>query len=305
MSVYCYLVRPRGFCSGVNRAVNMAEQVLKLYKEIYITEDIIHNKVFMKEMVEKGAVKVSSVQDIPDGKVIMFSAHGISPHVVSLCEKKGLTIVDGTCPIVASVQKSVRQSAKEGKSIVIIGNRSHSEIISMIGSADNKNVFVVSNELEVDLLPNMDGLSVVYYTQTTLDKHLVEKVIVALKDKIPHIESDRENNICCATTERQNAIISMAPEVDLVIVVGSNHSSNTLRLVEVAARSGAKRVVRVDSVDDLSAVKFPKSVGSIAITAGASAPEYVVQEIVKYLQNVIEDLDIREMEDFKQDYDEY
>lgn len=304
MSVVCYLVSPRGFCSGVNRAVNMAEQVLKLYKEIYITEDIIHNKVFMKEMVEKGAIKVFSVEEIPDGKVVMFSAHGVSPEIVAACEKKGLTIVDGTCPIVASVQQSIKQSTKEGKTIVIIGNRSHSEIVGMVGCAGNKNVFVVANELEVDLLPTMEGSGVVYYTQTTLDKYLVEKVVAALKSKIPHIESDKENNICCATTKRQNAVKFIAPDVDLMIVVGSKHSSNTMRLVEVATRAGAKQVVRVDSVEDLEHLKSLESAKSIAITSGASAPETIVQEIVEYLKNVIEDIDIQLLEDCDQNCNE-
>ncbi len=304
MSVVCYLVSPIGFCSGVNRAVNMAEQVLKFYKEIYITEDIIHNKVFMNEMIANGAIKVCSIEDIPDGKVVMFSAHGVSPKIISACEKKGLTIIDGTCPIVASVQQLIKQSAKEEKAIVIIGNRSHSEIVGMVGCAENKNVFVVANELEVDLLPSMEGLNVVYYTQTTMDEYLVEKVVATLKAKIPHIESEKENNICCATAKRQNVVKSIASEVDLMIVVGSKYSSNTMQLVEVATRAGARQVIRVDSVEDLEHLKFLKSAKSIGIASGSSTPEYVVQEIVEHLKNVIENLDIHLLEGCNQNCNE-
>lgn len=305
MSAVCYLVSPRGFCSGVNRAVNMVEQVLKLYKEIYIMEDIIHNKVFMKSILEKGVIKVSSVEEIPDGKVVMFSAHGVSPEIIAVCEKKGLTIVDGTCPIVSSIQNSIKKSAKEGKTIILIGNRAHPEIIGMMGCANNRNIFVVSNELEVNLLPDMKDTDVVYYTQTTLDENTTAKIISVLKAKIPHIESDGGNNICHATTERQKSIKSIASKVDLVIVAGSKYSSNTMSLIEVASRAGAKNVIRVDSSKELSNIKLLNSAKSIAVTSGASAPEYIIEGIIDYLRNTIDNLDIRNAVDITEEqYDD-
>ncbi len=299
MSVVCYLIKPRGFCSGVSRAVNMANQVLKLYKEFYITEDIIHNKVFMDDMLARGARKVSSVEDIPDGSVVMFSTHGVSPTIVSLCEKKNLTIIDATCPIVHAIQKSIIRTAKEGKSIVIIGNKSHSEVIGLIGCAGNQEVFVVSNEADIEMLPDMTGKEVAYYTQTTLDIYTLDKIINALKEKIPHITSLHNNNICQATIERQTAINEIAHDVDVVIVVGSQHSSNTMRLVEIATKCGAKQVIRVDSKDDID-INALQHAKSLAITASASAPDYLVKEIVEYFSKKLDDVTIKNVSSLKQ-----
>lgn len=298
MPVICYLVSPRGFCSGVNRAVNMAEQILKLYKKFYITEDIIHNKMFMSDMIAKGAIKVSSVDEIPDGNVIMFSAHGVSPQVVETCEAKGLTIIDGTCPVVKTIQRSIKRNSLDNKIIILIGNRYHPEIIGMLGyAADNTKIFVVSNEEDVALLPDMSNLEAVYYTQTTLDRYRTTEIINAVQAKIPHVKSESENNICYATMERQSTIKNITDkiELDLVIVVGSATSSNTTRLVEIAKDSPAKNVIRIDSKDELNTDILPNNIRTIAITSGASVPNNLVDEVILYIREIFDEVTVEEI----------
>jgi 4-hydroxy-3-methylbut-2-enyl diphosphate reductase len=270
----------------------MADQVLKLYKNVYITEDIIHNRAFMADMIAKGAIKVSFVEEIPDGNVVMFSAHGVSPEIVKICEKKGLTIVDATCPTVTTIQESIIKDSKEGKTIIIIGNKSHPEVIGLAGCISNQNPFVVSNEDEIDLLPDMQNSEVVYYTQTTLERFVVDGIIEALKRKIPHIKSVKNDYICNATLERQEVIKKIASQIDLFIVVGSKHSSNTMRLTEVATRFGAKNVIRIDTKDEINE-ELLQNVETIAITAGTSAPEYLVQDVLNFLHEKIKDIEIR------------
>lgn len=289
------MLSPRGFCSGVLRAVNMANQVLKLYGTVYVMEDIIHNKIFMKGLERNGIIKVDSIDEIPDGSVVMFSAHGVSPQLVDEAEKKELTIIDGTCPIVKSIQNEVKKESESGKKIIIIGNRAHAEIVALLGVARNKNVFVVYNEMDIDLLPDFSNDDeVVYFTQTTLDCSAVEDVIKKLKTKIPNLESNSKNNVCYATRERQEPVRRISSSVDLVIVVGSSHSSNAKRLSEVALSSGAKKSILIDSKEDLKDSDFDE-VRSIAITSAASTPDELVQELIEFLKEKFELV----VEDFK------
>ncbi|MDR2667128.1 MAG: 4-hydroxy-3-methylbut-2-enyl diphosphate reductase [Holosporales bacterium] len=284
MSITCYLLSPRGFCSGVSRAVNMAEQIVKLYGTVYVVEDIIHNKTFMNSMVKKGIVKVPSIDDVPNGAAVMFSAHGTPPQVLEKAEKRELTIVDSTCPVVKAIQNEIAKEAEAGKKIVIIGNRAHAEILAFLGSASETDVFVVYSEIDVDLLDDFTGNEVVYFTQTTLDHVHVQSIVNRLKEKVPHIKSNSQNNICYATKERQDVVRHIAGSTDLMIIVGSSHSSNAKRLREVALDSGAKNVVLIDSKNELEDSVF-NGVETAAITAAASTPEEVVQELVCYLED--------------------
>lgn len=287
MSIVCYLLSPRGFCSGVSRTVDMAKQMLKLYGTIYITEDIIHNKIFIKQLEENGLIKVDSLDDIPDGSVIMFSAHGVSPQTIEKAEKKELTIIDGTCPILKSIQNSVKRESESGKKIILIGHRSHAEIIALLGYAENNDIYVVYDEIDVDLLPDFSNDEVVYFTQTTLDSNVVDIVVEKLKEKIPHIKSLTQNNICYATKERQDAVRRIANLIDLFIVVGSSHSSNANRLREVALSSGAKKAILVDSKEDLINYNFDE-IDTMAITSAASTPEEIVQELLEFLRKKLD-----------------
>jgi 4-hydroxy-3-methylbut-2-enyl diphosphate reductase len=273
----------------------MAEQVLKLYGNVYITEDIIHNKIFMNEMVSRGFVKVTSIDEIPNGATVMFSAHGVSPQTIAKTEKKELTIIDGTCPIVKAIQNEVRNEADHGRKIVIIGNRSHAEIVALIGYANNTEVFVVSNVTDIDLLPDFSKEEVTYFTQTTLDYIKAQEVVGSLKAKVPHIRSSADDNICYATKERQDVVRKVAKFVDLIVVVGSSHSSNAARLREVALSSGVPSAILIDSKNDFN-MGILNDVDTMAITSSASTPDAILQDLVNHLKSTadveIEDFDM-------------
>ncbi len=292
MSITCYLLSPRGYCSGVARAVSMANQAMKLYKTFYVTEDVIHNKIYIKQLEQQGMVKVDSIDDVPDGSTLMFSAHGVSPKIVEKAEKKELTIIDATCPIVKSIQNEVKLATEQGKKIIIIGHKSHAEIVALMGYADNTKFYVVYNEIDIDLLPDFADDEVVYFTQTTLDYSVVEQIVAKLKEKFPGIKPGGTNGVCYATRERQDVVRKVASSLDLLIVVGSSHSSNAKRLVEVALSSGAKKAILIDSKDDLKSEDIC-GVNTMAVTSAASTPEELVQDLIKHLREKY-DIDLEE-----------
>ena len=283
MSITCYLLFPRGYCSGVTRAVSMANQAMKLYKTFYVTEDVIHNRIYIKQLEQQGMVKVDSINDVPDGSTLMFSAHGVSPKIVEKAEKKELTIIDATCPIVKSIQNEVKLATEQGKKIIIIGHKSHAEIVALMGYADNTKFYVVYNEIDIDLLPDFSDDEVVYFTQTTLDYSVVEQIVARLREKFPEIKPGCTNGVCYATRERQDVVRKIANSLDLLIVVGSSHSSNAKRLVEVALSSGAKKAILIDSKDDLKPEELD-NVETMAITSAASTPEELVQDLINHLK---------------------
>ena len=287
MPITCYLLSPRGYCSGVTRAVNMANQVMKLYGSFYVTEDVIHNKVFVKQLMQQGMRKVDSIDDIPDGSTVLFSAHGVSPQVINRAEKKELTVIDATCPIVKSIQNEVKLASEQGKKIVIIGHKSHAEIVALMGYACDTKFYVVYNEIDIDLLPDFSDDEVVYFTQTTLDYSMVERIVTKLKERFPEIKSGSKNNVCYATRERQDVVRKVANGIDLLLVVGSSHSSNAKRLIEVAINAGAKKAILIDSKDDLDIAELNK-IKSMAITSATSTPEELVQDLVKYLKEKLD-----------------
>ena len=294
MSITCHLISPRGYCSGVSRAVNMANQVAKLYGTFYATEDIVHNKTFSKQLEQKGMIKVDSINDIPDGSTVMFSAHGVPPQIAQQAENKELTIIDATCPVVKSIQNDAKACAEQGKTIIIIGNKAHAEIVALTGCVNNAKFYVVYNEDEIDLLPHLNENDIVYFSQTTLDNLFVGKIVEKLKCKFPNIKAGSTNGVCYATKERQNAVRAVAGSVDLVIVVGSINSSNAKRLVEVALSSGAKKAVLIDSKDEFND-NWMNEVKSIAVTSAASTSEDLVQELLEYLKQKFE-IEIKENE---------
>ena len=283
MPITCYLLSPRGYCSGVARAVNMANQVLKLYGSFYVTEDVIHNRIFVKQLEQQGMTKVEAIDDIPDGATILFSAHGVSPQVVDRAEKKELTVIDATCPIVKSIQNEVKLASDQGKKIIIIGHKSHAEIVALMGYASNTKFYVVYNEIDIDLLPDFSDDEVVYFTQTTLDYSMVERIVTRLTERFPRIKSGSKNNVCYATRERQEVVRAVAKQIDLLLVIGSSHSSNAKRLIEVALDSGIKKALLVDSKDDFDVTEL-RDIKAMALTSAASTPEELVQDFIKYLQ---------------------
>lgn len=294
MDVTCYLVSPIGCCSGVKRAIGMAEQVLKMYKEAYIIEDVVHNNVVMQKMFDAGLKKVSNIDEIPDGSVVLFSVHGVAPSIVEMCEQKGLTIVDATCSVVQTIQESIKKSAAQKQKIVIIGNRYHPEVIGFLGCARDTDAFVVNSEEEVGMLPDFQDCGVTYYTQTTLRIDKATPVISALKNRYPNIARENETDLCCGTYNRQIAIIEIAKNMDLVIVLGSRSSANTTYLAELAEEYGAKNVLFVDQISEIEASVF-NNVSNIAVATGASTPEYIVDETLDFLKSIIENVNIQEI----------
>ena len=289
----CYLLSPRGYCIGVKRSVDMVNQIMKLYGSVYIIEDIIHNKLFIDNIIKNGIIKVNSIDEVPDGAAVMFSAHGVSPDMANKAEERDITVIDSTCPIVKELQMKVQEKSEEGYSIIIIGNRAHQEVVALLGYIKNDNVYVVNSEMDIDLLPNLVNKKVMYFTQTSMYPGDIKQIIDALKAKIPNIESCNSfiqepfkiaHNICQDTLDRQESIRLVADKIDLLIVVGSEESSNALSLVSAGKDNGIKKVIRIDSKEELSDEVF-KDVNNIAITSAASVAIEVVNNIVDYIKS--------------------
>ena len=289
----CYLLSPRGYCLGVKRAVDMINQIIKLYGSVYIIEDIIHNKLFIDNLLKNGVIKVNSLEEVPDGAAVMFSAHGVSPDIANKAEERDITVIDSTCPVVKELQTKVQEKSEDGYSIIIIGNRAHQEVVALLGYIKNDNVYVVNSEMDIDLLPNLVNKKVVYFTQTSMYPGDIKPIIDALKLKIPNIEACNNiiqepfniaHNICKDTLDRQETIKLVSDKIDLLIVIGSEESSNALSLVNAGINNGIKKVIRIDSKEELSNEVF-NGVNNMAIISAASVAIEVVNNIVDYIKS--------------------
>lgn len=291
-----YLAKPRGFCAGVDRAIDVVEIALDIYgPPIYVRHEIVHNDHVCNELRKKGAVFVDEIETIPAGSVTVFSAHGVSPAIKEQAKSRDLKIIDATCPLVTKVHLEAIRYAKRGYHIVLIGHRNHVEVEGTMGEAPGSITLVEdANDVANLSLPQEDKL--VYLTQTTLSVDDTAEVISALKNRYPHIEAPPTDDICYATTNRQTAIKEMARQCDLILVIGSRTSSNSNRLVEVATAKGCKSKLINDS-SDLVRELF-EGVEKVGITAGASAPEILVQDVVRWLETQFKvefaDLDVIE-----------
>ena len=277
-----YLAKPRGFCAGVDRAIDVVEIALDIYgPPIYVRHEIVHNDHVCNELRKKGAVFVDEIKAIPEGSVTVFSAHGVSPAIKEEAKSRLLKIIDATCPLVTKVHLEAIRYAKRGYHIVLIGHRNHVEVEGTMGEAPGSITLVEAPDDVINLkLPQEDKL--IYLTQTTLSVDDTAEVISALKSRYPHIEAPPTDDICYATTNRQTAIKEMARQCDLILVIGSRTSSNSNRLVEVANAKGVKSKLINDS-SDLVRELF-EGVEKVGITAGASAPEILVQDVVRWLE---------------------
>lgn len=276
------LIFPRGFCAGVERAIDVVEEALKIFgKPVYVKHEIVHNKTVCNELREKGAIFVEEVSEIPDKSVCVFSAHGIAPIVREQAREKKLSTIDATCPLVTKVHLEVARYAREGKEIIYIGHKGHPEAVGVLGIRPDITYLVDSTE-DVESLKVQDPEKLVFLTQTTLSVDECKARIQALRNKFPKIESPPADDICYATTNRQAAIKMAAKQCDLILVVGSKNSSNSNRLVETARNQGveAHLIDYASEIED-SWIEGKKAVG---ISAGASAPEKLVQEVAKYFE---------------------
>jgi 4-hydroxy-3-methylbut-2-enyl diphosphate reductase len=276
------LANPRGFCAGVDRAIAIVEQALARFgAPIYVRHEVVHNRYVVDDLRRKGAVFVESLDEIPDGATVVFSAHGVSRVVRAAAAARGLRVFDATCPLVTKVHAEVAKMREQGREIVMIGHAGHPEVEGTMGQCDD-GVYLVESPEDVPRLVVRDPSRLAYVTQTTLSVDDAATVVTALKARFPDIVGPKKDDICYATQNRQDAVKLMSSEVDAVIVVGSLNSSNSNRLREVAAHRGVPAYM-VDSADDLRP-EWLEGRARIGVTAGASAPELLVREVVARLR---------------------
>ena len=269
-------VGPRGFCAGVVRAVDIVELALQAYRPpVYVHHEIVHNRYVVDGLRERGAIFVEALQDVPEGAVLIFSAHGVPPSVREEAHLRKLRVIDATCPLVTKVHLEALKFAREGRTIILIGHRDHQEIVGTSGEAPAQTVVVDSVEA-VDQLAVKDPQRLAFLTQTTLSLYDTREIVARLRERFPEIVGPSSDDICYATQNRQEAVESLARDVQLILVVGSPNSSNSNRLVEVAKRCG----VPARLIDDASGIRpeWLEDVESLGLTAGASAPEVLVQQ---------------------------
>ena len=273
------LAAPRGYCAGVDRAVQTVERALELYgAPVYVRKEIVHNKHVVEQLRKRGAIFVDEETEVPEGQTVVFSAHGVAPGVHANAEARRLTTIDATCPLVTKVHVEARKFATQGYTIILIGHSGHEEVEGTMGEAPGRIVLVESEE-DVDRLEVEDPEKIAYLTQTTLSVDETDRIIRRLKERFPGIAGPRTDDICYATTNRQMAVRQMARECDLVLVIGSRNSSNSNRLVEVAREHGAESYL-LDNEAQLQE-EWLEGKRGVGITSGASAPEELVQRLVE------------------------
>ena len=276
------LANPRGFCAGVDRAIEIVKKVIKLKgSPIYIKHEVVHNQTVVKELKELGAIFVEEISDIPRGASAIFSAHGVSKEVEQDSELKNLDVFDATCPLVSKVHAEVQMHSKSGKECILIGHAYHPEVEGTLGQYDTINgggIYLVQSKEEAERLNVKNDKELYFVTQTTLSVDDTQEIIQTLKERFPSILGPRKDDICYATQNRQDAVKQLALECDIILVIGSKNSSNSNRLREIAERSGVASYL-IDSAGDVDLNWF-KDKNSLGITSGASAPEHLVQELL-------------------------
>jgi 4-hydroxy-3-methylbut-2-enyl diphosphate reductase len=278
-----FLAKPRGFCAGVKRAIAVVKQALDKYgAPVYVLHEIVHNTHVVKSLAEKGAIFVETLEDIPKGSVAIFSAHGVAKSVEDKANTLGLHTIDATCPLVSRVHKRVARLNKIGYDVLIIGHKNHPEVEGTYGRAFGK-VHIIASPEDIEALDITGSCQVGYVTQTTLSMDDVTELVELLKSKCPEIDIPDRSDICYATQNRQIAVRDLAGQVDLFLVVGSKNSSNSNRLREVASNRGVEAHL-IDNADEIDP-SWLRDVKKIGITAGASAPEILVEEVISRLQD--------------------
>ena len=283
-----HMANPRGFCAGVDRAIAIVERALEVFgAPIYVRHEVVHNKFVVDDLRSRGAVFVDELQEIPDGSIVIFSAHGVSQTVRREADARGLKVFDATCPLVTKVHMEVARYSREGRECILIGHRGHPEVEGTMGQYDcgaGGEIYLVEDVAQVAALAVRDEQRLAYVTQTTLSVDDTARVIDALRSRFPAIEGPRKDDICYATQNRQDAVKQLASGCDLVLVVGSPNSSNSNRLRELAQRMQAEAHL-IDDAGDIDP-QWLQGKQLIGVTAGASAPEVLVQQVVEGLQSL-------------------
>lgn len=277
------LATPRGFCAGVDRAIHVVEKAIEKFgTPIYVRHEIVHNKFVVDTLKEKGVVFVDEVDEVPEGSVVIFSAHGVAEHIYADAEKRGLKVLDASCPLVLKVHYSAKRHYAAGRHIILIGHAGHAEVEGTLGQLPEGAITLIQNEKDVAKVAVPEGKELAYITQTTLSVAETRKIIEALKTKFPNIVGPNAGDLCYATGNRQAAVLDLCKQVDMLLVVGAKNSSNSTRLMELGLEQGIKSHL-IAGVNDLDPSWF-EGIESVGISSGASAPEILVQEVVDWLK---------------------
>ena len=275
------LANPRGFCAGVDRAIDIVNRALDVFgPPVYVRHEVVHNRYVVDGLRERGAVFVDELEEVPDDAIVIFSAHGVSKAVQDEAEQRALQVFDATCPLVTKVHMEAVRYARQGFKILLVGHAGHDEVVGTVGEAPDA-ITIIESPQDVEQLTFGPEVPLAYLTQTTLSMDDADRIIDAIRKKYPNVKAPPSEDICYATTNRQHAVRELAADADLVLVVGSKNSSNSVRLTEISENSGtAARLV--DNRSEINNGWFD-GVETVLVTAGASAPEHLVQEIVEYL----------------------
>tara|TARA_B100000686_G_scaffold315285_1_gene362113 strand:+ start:220 stop:1188 length:969 start_codon:yes stop_codon:yes gene_type:complete len=295
-----YLANPRGFCAGVDRAIKMVEESLKVFgKPIYVRHEIVHNRYVVEKLKKLGAIFVDELNEIPNNNhPVIFSAHGVPKSVPLEAKKKNLNFFDATCPLVSKIHREVEFFSKKKFEIILIGHHNHPEVIGTMGQINNSKIYLVENISDAKKLKILNQNNVAYVTQTTLSVDDTAEIIKILKKRFPKIKEPKKDDICYATTNRQEAVKKLAKICEYIIIIGAYNSSNSLRLVEVAKKNGCKNSILIESHKKFNWNSI-KNNSSIGLSASASAPEELIDNFVaelkkKFITNIVEDSSIKE-----------
>lgn len=280
------LANPRGFCAGVDRAIDIVEQALKKHgAPIYIRHEVVHNRYVVEDLKSKGAIFVERLREVPEGSIVIFSAHGVAKTVWKKADDLNLTVYDATCPLVTKVHKEVIRKQNQNTQVVLIGHTGHPEVEGTLGqSIDGQEVLLVEDEKDIAKIDLKDGQKISYTTQTTLSVDDTQQIVTELKKHFPDIDSPKKDDICYATQNRQDAVKQIINQAEVLIVLGSKNSSNSNRLKEIAEKNHVDAYL----IDHYSELKdeWLENKETIGVTAGASAPEILVQEVIEYLKSL-------------------
>lgn len=285
------LATPRGFCAGVDRAIHVVEKALEKFgTPIYVRHEIVHNRYVVETLKSKGVIFVDELDEVPEGSVVIFSAHGVADHIYQDAEAKHLQVVDATCPLVRKVHFSAKRHYSAGRHIILIGHAGHAEVEGTLGQLPEGAITLIRNEEDIEKLSFQDGKEIAYITQTTLSVAETRKIISTLKAKFPSILGPEAGDLCYATGNRQAAVLDLCAQVDLLLVVGAKNSSNSSRLMELGLEQGIKSHL-IESVNDLDPNWF-QGVETVGVSSGASAPEILVQEVVDWIKTEFSPIEV-------------